>query len=268
MIATEDFARCFGVDVGSGVRINCFDTGGDGLPVVILHGLAGSSREFAATADALPEFRTILIDQRGHGQSTAIPEDLSREAFVSDAVQIIEGTVDTPVILIGQSLGGHTAMLLAAARPELVAKLVLLESGPGGGSTAENERMGDFFRSWPVPFASHAAAREFLGDGPLARAWVADLDEQADGLWPRFNAEVMVATMNSVLRPRWAEWESVTTPTLVVYGESGLFTAKEESEFIDRGREVKRVDLDGASHDGHLDSFDSWIIALRSFLFA
>ena len=266
MIATEDFARRFGVDVGSGVRINCFDTGGSGQPVFILHGLAGSSREFAATAEALPEFRTILIDQRGHGQSTTIPDDLSRDAFVSDAVQVIEATVDTPVILIGQSLGGHTAMLLAAARPELVAKLVLLESGPGGGSTAEHERMGDFFRSWPVPFASHAAAREFLGNGPLARAWVADLEEKTDGLWPRFNADVMVATLNSVLRPRWAQWESVTTPTLVVYGESGMFTAQEESEFIDRGRDVKRVDLAGASHDGHLDSFTSWIIALRSFL--
>ena len=266
MIATEDFARRFGVDVGSGVRINCFDTGGSGLPVVILHGLAGSSREFAATAEALPEFRTILIDQRGHGQSTTIPDDLSREVFVSDAVQVIEATVDTPVILIGQSLGGHTAMLLAAARPDLVAKLVLLESGPGGGNTAENERMGDFFRSWPVPFANTSAARDFLGDGPLAQAWVADLEEEADGFWPRFNADVMVATMNSVLRPRWAEWESVSAPTLVVYAEAGMFTAEEKSEFIDCGRDVKRADLAGASHDGHLDAFDAWIIALRSFL--
>jgi len=266
MIATEDFARHFGVDVGLGVRINCFDTGGNGLPVVILHGLAGSSREFAATAEALPEFRTILIDQRGHGQSTTIPDDLSREAFVSDVVQVIEATVDSPVILIGQSLGGHTAMLLAAARPDLVAKLVLLEGGAGGGSSAENERIGDFFRSWPVPFANTSAARDFLGDGPLVRAWVDDLKEEADGLWPRFNADVMVATMNNVLRPRWAEWESVIAPTLVVYSEAGMFTAQEQSEFIDRGRDVERVDLAGASHDGHLDAFNSWIIALRSFL--
>ena len=73
-------------------------------------------------------------------------------------------------------------MLLAAARPDLVAKLVLLEGGAGGGSSAENERIGDFFRSWPVPFANTSAARDFLGDGPLARAWEADLKDEADGL--------------------------------------------------------------------------------------
>ena len=78
----------------------------------------------------------------------------------------------------------------------------------------------------------------------------------------------MVATMNSVLRPRWAEWENVTAPSLVVYAEAGMFTAQEAAEFIDRGRDVKRVDLAGASPDGHLDSFDSRIIALRTFLLA
>ena len=266
MIAIKDVDRSFGVDVGPNVRINYFDTGGDGLPVVILHGLAGSAWEFFETARAIPEFRTILIDLRGHGRSTPIPDDLSREAFVSDVVQVIEASVNAPVTLVGHSMGGHTAMLLAAARPDLVSKLVLLESGPGSGSAAENERIGDFFRSWPVPFPSRTAARDFLGDGPLERAWVADLENRSDGLWPRFDADVMVATMNEVIRSRWDEWESVAAPTLVVYGEKGMFTAEEKSEFVDRGREVQRVDLAGASHDGHLDAFNSWIIALRSFL--
>lgn len=47
-----------------------------------------------------------------------------------------------------------------------------------------------------------------------------------------------------------------------------MFTAQEEAECIDRGRGVKRVDLAGASHDGHVDAFNSWISALRSFLLA
>ncbi|TFC18501.1 hypothetical protein E3O19_04520 [Cryobacterium algoritolerans] len=76
----------------------------------------------------------------------------------------------------------------------------------------------------------------------------------------------MVATINEAIRPRGDEWESVTAPTLVVYGEKGVFTAEEKSEFVDSGREVRRVDLAGASHDAHLDAFNSWIIALRTFL--
>lgn len=268
MIVVENVDGSFAVDVGSGVRINYFDTGGDKPAVVILHGLAGSAREFSETARAIPEFRTIRIDLRGHGRSTSVPADLSREAFVSDVVHVIEAAVTTSVTLVGQSMGGHTAMLVAAARPDLVSKLVLLESGPGSGTVHDNERMGDFFRSWPAPFPNRSAAQAFLGDGPLERAWVADLEERLDGLWPRFNADVMVTMMNDVIRPRWEEWESIAVPTLVVFGDGGMFSFEEQSEFLGRRRDVQRVDLAGASHDGHLDGFDSWITALRSFLLA
>ena len=76
----------------------------------------------------------------------------------------------------------------------------------------------------------------------------------------------MVATMNEASRPCWDGWERVTVPTLVVYAEKRMFTAEEKSEFVDRGRDVRRVDLAGASHDVHLDALNSWIITLRSFL--
>lgn len=76
----------------------------------------------------------------------------------------------------------------------------------------------------------------------------------------------MVKTMNDVIIPRWAEWESVSAPTLVVYGEKGMFSEDEKSGFVERGRDVRRVDLSGASHDGHLDAFDEWVAVLRSFL--
>jgi pimeloyl-ACP methyl ester carboxylesterase len=72
--------------------------------VVILHGLAGSAREFLPTAAALPEFRTVLVDLRGHGSSTRCPHDLSREAFVADVVRVIEEVAAGPVVLVGQSM--------------------------------------------------------------------------------------------------------------------------------------------------------------------
>jgi pimeloyl-ACP methyl ester carboxylesterase len=267
MATTNHPGRSFSVDTAPGIRINCFDIGPrDGHPIVVLHGLAGSAPEFFETARALPEFRTILIDLRGHGRSTPAPDDLSREAFVADVVHVIEAAADGPVTLAGQSLGGHTAMLVAAARPDLVSSLILLESGAGGGSERDNERLGDYLRSWPVPFPSRDAARAYLGDGALQQAWVADLEERQDGFWPRFQPDVMVAAINALIPPRWDEWESITAPTLVVYGERGMFTEHEKAEFTARGCNVRRLDLAGGSHDSHLDAFESWIKALRSVL--
>lgn len=258
----------FAVATAPGVEIRCYDTGGSGPAVVILHGLAGSAREFFPTAAALPEFRTVLMDLRGHGGSTRHPGDLSRGAYVADVVHVIEEALGHPVILVGQSMGAHTAMLVAAARPDLVVRLVLVEADSGGGISQDHAAMEEYFCSWPVPFPSRQAALAFLGGAPLAEAWAADLEERADGFWPRFDAGVMVAAISAVAVPRWAEWASVTAPTLAVYGGNGMFPEASKDEFVRRGRDVTRVDLPGASHDAHLDAFDAWMAALRGFVLA
>ncbi|RXZ85309.1 alpha/beta hydrolase [Agromyces atrinae] len=239
---------------------------GESRAVVVLHGLAGCRDEFIPTAEALADHRVVLVDLRGHGRSTRRPEDLSRAAFVADVVAVIESLGVAPVVLVGQSMGAHTAMLVAASRPDLVDRLVLLEGGAGGENGDESAALGDYFRSWPLPFADVAAARAFLGEGVLQEAWIAGLESGVDGLRPRFDADVMEATASAVAEPRWAEWEGVTTPTLVVFGEHGMFSEEQRAAFVDRGRSVIRLDLPGASHDAHLDAHDAWIAALRSAL--
>jgi pimeloyl-ACP methyl ester carboxylesterase len=249
-----------------GERLSYLASGGRGPTVLILHGLAGSSTEMIPTAAALPDDRVLLLDQRGHGRSARRPDDTSRAAFVADAAALIEREADGAVTVIGQSMGAHTAMLVAAARPDLVDVLILLEGGEGSGDPEENARMGEFFSSWPVPFATVERARAFLGSGPLEVAWADDLEQRDDGFHARFDADVMVRVIDAVAEPRWAEWESVAAPTLVVYAENGMFTEDAKAEFVRRGRNVRRADIAGATHDAHLDSFDAWIALVREFL--
>lgn len=252
--------------VADGTTVSYAVVDGAEPTVVILHGLAGSGREMELTASSLAGRRVILIDQRGHGRSTRHPRDTSRDAFVSDAVAVITAESARPVDLVGQSMGAHTAMLVAAAHPRLVRRLVLLECDAGSGTPDRHAALGDYFRSWPVPFADRTAAAEVLGTGPLAQAWIADLEERADGLYPRFDPDVMVATIAEVATPRWDEWEQVTAPTLVIYAENGMFIEQQKADFVAGGSNAVRTDLAGASHDAHLDAFDGWVAALTSFL--
>ncbi|UFS58176.1 alpha/beta fold hydrolase [Subtercola endophyticus] len=254
------------VTAADGVRVSYAVFEGEGPAVVVLHGLAGSSREFVPTARRLAGRKVILVDQRGHGLSTRVPADVSRSAFVGDVIEVIEAESAEPVDLVGHSMGAHTAMLVAAARPDLVRRLVLLEGNEGSGSTADHAALGDYFRSWAVPFADQASAKKSLGDGPLQQAWVADLEERPDGLYPRFDVDVMLATSAAVARPRWKEWECISAPVLVIYADGGMFTDEQKAAFVERGNDVTRVDLAGASHDAHLDSFEPLISALRAFL--
>lgn len=249
-----------------GAAISFLDTGGDGAVAVFLHGLAGSGSEFLPTAAALPELRSVLVDQRGHGLSTRRPEDLSRAAFLSDAVTVVEALGVGPVDLVGQSMGGHTAMLVAAARPDLVRRLVLVEAGTDGSTGSDAERIGAYFRAWPLPFADERSAVAYLGDTATARAWVTDMEHTRRGLVPRFDADILESVIAPVAGSPWPEWEHVAAETLVVYGARGRFEPGHRTAFLRRQPRAARVDLAAGSHDLHLDALAEWVAVLRGFL--
>ncbi|ANP74320.1 Alpha/beta hydrolase [Cryobacterium arcticum] len=187
---------------------------------------------------------------------------------MADVIHLLESVVGEPVALVGQSLGGHTALLVASARPDLVDRLVLLEAGVGGDGTAESRAgMRQFFDSWPTPFADRSEAELFLGDSALSRAWIDDLERRPDGLWRRFDADIMIATIEPVdARARWDEWTTVAVPTLAVFGRDGMFDTVAKHEFLRRGRRVQHVDLAAGGHDAHLEAHDLWVAALTAFL--
>lgn len=106
-----DTIREVGTDDGVTALYTVFDRADPA--VVILHGLARSSRELLPTAQALTGRKVVLIDQRGHGSSIRVPADTSRQAFVADAVHVIETERLGVVDLVSQSTGAHTAMLVA-----------------------------------------------------------------------------------------------------------------------------------------------------------
>jgi pimeloyl-ACP methyl ester carboxylesterase len=92
---------------------------------------------------------------------------VTRAAPVEDAAMLIRGLALAPVTLVGQSLGGHTAMLLAAAHPGLVGSLTLVEAGPAGPSPDLPAQIAHWLdtRTRGRPSSRtrlHAAVTEFL----------------------------------------------------------------------------------------------------------
>ncbi|MEU6877402.1 alpha/beta hydrolase [Streptomyces sp. NPDC046712] len=254
--------------VREGIRISCRDWGGSGPPVILLHGLAGHAGEWDAIArDLSPRYRVVAVDQRGHGASERRPRDVSRAAYVADTVAVAEQLGLQQPVLVGQSLGGHTAMLAAAAHPGLFRALALVEAGPGGPNPGVQAEIGEWLDSWPRPFPSRTASVEFLGGGPVGEGWAAGLVERDGGWWPRFERDVMIESLAEIAqRSFWDEWSRVTCPTLAVLGQSGIISPEELDEMLRRRPETVALSVPGTGHDVHLERPDTLRHALRELL--
>jgi pimeloyl-ACP methyl ester carboxylesterase len=237
--------------------------------VVLLHGLAGYAGEWADTASWLTErCRVVAPDARGHGESERLPADVSPEAQLADALFLVEELRLGPAVVVGHSLGGLTALRVAAARPDLVRGLVVADASPAPDDAASVAEVSGWLREWPVPFPSREAAVEFFGGQSLrAEAWADGLGQRDGGWWPRFDVDVMVRTLDGTVgRSHWREWERIRCPTLVVRAGAGMIPAAEARSMTERLPHASLVELDGAEHDLHLDQPDAWRSAVTEFL--
>lgn len=267
-LGRSDVAWSEHVVVRDGIRLVCRDWGGPGQPIMLLHGLAGHAGEWDTTARWLSSrYRVVAVDQRGHGASERRPQDVSRAAYVADVIAVADQLALRRPVLVGQSLGGHTAMLTAAAHPGLVRALVLIEAGPGGPNPNGPADIGGWLDSWPTPFPSREAAAAFLGGGPVGAGWAAGLEEREDGWWPRFDRDVMVRSLaENAQRSFRHEWGQVACPTLVVLAQSSFIPAQEADEMLRQRPAAMSMSIPGTGHDLHLEQPETLHTALSDFL--
>ncbi len=112
------------------VNLSFRDFGGHGRPVVLLHGLFGSSRNWAGAAHRLSALgRVYALDLRNHGDS---PHTASHSLAdcVGDLLAWARSHAKDPLCLVGHSMGGIVAMGFAIAHPELVERLVVVDIAP------------------------------------------------------------------------------------------------------------------------------------------
>ncbi|MFE0589078.1 alpha/beta fold hydrolase [Micromonospora echinospora] len=247
-----------------GVHLALHDFGGAGEPVLLLPGLCGHAGEWSATADWLTDTHHVYgLDPRGHGASERRPTDVSRAAHVGDTVTAL--TTIGRAAVVGQSLGGHTALLTAARHPELVSRLVLAEAGPQGPDDDTVGMIDRWLAAWPVPFADRHAAAAYLGGGRVGAAWADGLRHRPDGWYPAFDRDVMVATVAAAVGARWDDFARIRCPVLVVRAGGGVLRADEYARMRQHPT-VTAVEIPEAGHDVHLDSPRRWRTVVRDFL--
>ncbi|MEV6125155.1 alpha/beta hydrolase [Streptomyces sp. NPDC052077] len=251
---------------------------GRGPGVLLLHGLMGRASHWAPTARWLSaRHRAVALDQRGHGRSDKPPQGAhTREVYVEDAEAALEQLGLGPAVLVGHAMGALTAWQLAAKRPDLVRALIICDMRASALGGASQHVWREWFRAWPVPFATLADVRKWFGGddpwmehpNPARGEFYAEvMAESPDGWRPVFDPEHMLRTRETwVHDAHWEELAQVRCPTLVVRGldgELGRAEAQEMVRVLPRGRYAEVAD---AGHLVHYDQPEAWRAAILPFL--
>jgi pimeloyl-ACP methyl ester carboxylesterase len=267
----------------NGLKLHCLDWGGDTAihTILLVHGGSAHAHWWDFVAPRLtPYGRILALDFRGHGRSQwANPPRYGLEVYLEDLVGFISQYIHAPVVLIGHSMGGHVAQLLAQDRPDLLEALIAIDSPPNGPPLTTRLKWRWKRRKQGGPRPEFSSARELVKRfrlSPPGHALVpAQLEALAlkgseqlpNGNWAfRFDPETRVprTTMRAMRKPRLRRIE---LPVLVLRGANSALMSR--SAAVKMHRQLPRAifkEIDGAYHHVPLDQPEATVAAITEFI--
>ncbi|TAF73600.1 MAG: alpha/beta fold hydrolase [Bacteroidetes bacterium] len=209
---------------------------GTGKPIVILHGLFGSSDNWLTVSKAFSEkYEVFLIDLRNHGQSPHT-ESHTYEEMAEDLVQFLVQNNLEKIILIGHSMGGKTAMAFAQKYPQKIEKLIIVDISPRyypphhqreldalhslDLSKLQNRQEADEIMAKSIP---ELGVRQFL---------LKNLYRTEDGIFKwRMNLPVLTTQINRIGEESLKN-SSISVPTLFLRGENSNYISENDIKLI------------------------------------
>lgn len=255
----------------NGIQQHYYRSGGNKPPLVLLHGFTDDAACWLPITAALVEtYDVIMPDVRGHGKSARIAGiGFSSESLAEDAAGLIQALDLKRPAVMGHSLGGFTALLLAATHPELVGCLLLEDPVLLPTLTPEKEaddRAG--LRTWAENLRRmQGESREALIAGERVRSpkWSdAELQPWADSKY-----QVDLAVFEEMrARPAWQPlMAKVQCPVLLIYGDLGTIvnpeSAAEAAALWETGEAVQ---IPNAGHCIRRDNLEDFMRAVLDFL--
>ncbi|MCC7320741.1 MAG: alpha/beta fold hydrolase [Rubellimicrobium sp.] len=235
-------------------------------PLLIAHGLFGSARNWGAIARALSDRgEVVAADLRNHGESGWTTRH-DYPGMADDLAQVIEGALGGRADVMGHSMGGKAAMVLALSRPDLVRRLIVADIAPVASAHDQNPQFAAMRRIDPAAVTSRAeAARLMQATTPEIAAFLLQNLDLAGRRW-RLNLDLLEREM----------------PTILGFPETGapfagpvLFLAGERSDYILPEHrapiaalfpQARFVTIPGAGHWLHAERPREFEGAVRAFL--
>ncbi len=244
---------------------------GAGEPILLIHGMAGSSQTWRAIMPALAKkYRVIAPDLLGHGQSAKPRSDYSLGAFAVGLRDILDELEVESATVIGHSLGGGVAMQFLYQHPSYCRRLVLISSGGLG------QDVGLILRLLSAPGAELVmpiiAPSPVLKVGDLVRSWLSSRglrSPRGAEIWNAYSSfsdpqtrDAFLRTLRSVVDYRGQAVSALNRlqlrselPTLAIWGEQDTIIPVDHAYAALQARPDCRLEvLPDVGHFAHVEA--------------
>ena len=244
---------------------------GEGPPLIILHGLFGMLDNWKTFAKEIQnQFKVYLVDQRNHGRSFHADE-MDYSLMANDLNKFRERQGLEKASIMGQSMGGKTAMTFASKYPDKVHKLIVVDIAPKSYNP-NHELIFKALRELPInDIDSRKEARQFLAkyidEEGIRLFLLKNLSRKKDGgyRW-KMNLDSIYQNYENILSalPDEASYEG---PTLFINGKQSNYIQNEDKEVIRKHfPKSQLLTLKDAGHWVHVDQPKALKQAVLTFL--
>ncbi|MEM8621018.1 MAG: alpha/beta fold hydrolase [Actinomycetota bacterium] len=260
-----------------------FRRAGSGPAVLLLHGLAGSSRTWDAVLPELAlRYDVIAPDLLGHGESAKPVGDYSLGAYASGLRDLLAVLDVSSATVVGHSFGGGVAQQLAYQYSHLVNRLVLVGSGGLGREVSWLLRtlsMPGAEYLMPIGFPMPLVERvddvgRLLARRDIRWPWLSEMWRAYRSLAGASNRQAFVRTMRGVIEPGGQIIDATDrlylaarVPTMLMWGANDAIIPAEHGERAHELIEHSRLEiLDEVGHFPHVETPDRFVELLVDFV--
>lgn len=241
---------------------------GQGDPLVLVHGLGSSSRDWEHQIPAFAaHYRVIVVDVRGHGRSDKPRERYSIAGFSSDIVALIEHLNLGPVHLLGLSMGGMIGFQLAVDHPQLLRSLCIVNSAPEVKVRSANDAW-QYGKRWALArLLSMATLGKAIGQNLFPKPEQGDLRRKAAERWAQNDKRAYLASFDAIVG--WGVQERlsrISCPTLIISADRDYTPVALKEAYVKLIPNAHLVVIDNSRHATPLDQPEVFNRTVLEFL--